>query len=117
MFVGFISTFILLSLPPALGGMEGGEGRGEESSKRGQEERGGDEGRGEVRLRGAEELEGGEEGRGEERCVRKVVMESRGVRDTVLQCQHSYSQRCHTTYITGNVDSIHYSQLQRGQFI
>ena len=70
MFVGFISTFILLSLPPALGGMEGGEGRGEESGMRGQEERGGEERRGEGRLRGAGEVGGGVEGRGEEKGVR-----------------------------------------------
>ena len=41
--------------------------------------------------------------RGERRCVEKVMLVTETVYDTVIQCHHSYHERCHTTYVTGNV--------------
>lgn len=35
-----------------------------------------------------------------ERCVDKVVMVEETEYDDVIQCKHSYSERCHTTYTT-----------------
>ena len=35
-----------------------------------------------------------------ERCIDKVVMVEETRYDDVIHCQHSYSEECHTTYIT-----------------
>ena len=35
-----------------------------------------------------------------ERCIEKVVMQEKTEYDDHLECKHSYSQRCHTTYTT-----------------
>ena len=35
-----------------------------------------------------------------ERCIDKVVMVEETEYDDVITCQHSYSQKCHTTYAT-----------------
>lgn len=35
-----------------------------------------------------------------ERCIDKVVMVEETEYDDVITCQHSYSQKCHTTYTT-----------------
>merc|ERR1712168_1748301 len=35
-----------------------------------------------------------------ERCIDKVVMVEETVYDDVIECKHSYSQKCHTTYTT-----------------
>merc|ERR1711974_566076 len=35
-----------------------------------------------------------------ERCIDKVVMVEETEYDDVIECKHSYSQKCHTTYTT-----------------
>jgi hypothetical protein len=35
-----------------------------------------------------------------ERCIDKVTMVQETEYDDVIECKHSYSQRCHTTYTT-----------------
>lgn len=35
-----------------------------------------------------------------ERCIEKVVMETHTEYDDVVTCKHSYSEECHTTYVT-----------------
>ena len=35
-----------------------------------------------------------------ERCVEKVMMTEETVYDDVIECHHSYDQKCHTTYKT-----------------
>jgi len=37
---------------------------------------------------------------GDQRCVRKVMMETRVVTDEVVECSHEYRESCHTTYVT-----------------
>ena len=76
MYVGLLSTFLLLWLHPALG--EGRGGRGGDGNAVADRE-GGEEG--ELERGGGEEGEpgGGEVARGEKQCVRKVVMEERRV--------------------------------------
>ena len=34
------------------------------------------------------------------RCIDKVEMVEEVVYDDVVQCDHSYDKRCHTTYVT-----------------
>ena len=35
-----------------------------------------------------------------ERCVEKVMMTEETVYDNVIECHHSYDEKCHTTYKT-----------------
>ncbi len=35
-----------------------------------------------------------------ERCIEKVVLVQETEYDDVIECKHSYSERCHTTYTT-----------------
>lgn len=35
-----------------------------------------------------------------EKCIEKVVMETETEYDDVVTCKHSYSEKCHTTYVT-----------------
>jgi len=35
-----------------------------------------------------------------ERCIDKVIMVQETEFDDIIECKHSYSERCHTTYST-----------------
>jgi len=46
------------------------------------------------------EVAAAEEGDDGKRCIDKVEMVEETVYDDVVQCDHSYDKRCHTTYVT-----------------
>jgi len=47
-----------------------------------------------------DEVASSDPGRDGKRCIEKVEMVEETVYDDVVQCDHSYDKRCHTTYIT-----------------
>ena len=48
------------------------------------------------------------------RCIDKVEMVEEIVYDDVVQCDHSYDKRCHTTYVTNYLRLVFISNKYQG---
>ena len=49
------------------------------------------------------------------RCIDKVEMVEETEYDDVVQCEHSYDKRCHTTYVTNYLRLVFISNKYQGK--